>query len=467
MTRSDLPGEAALQATYEAAEADGTRLGAQLVSMSPTAPGFTAAEQQERAAYVTENTTLAKLESLYAPFVRAGGQQISAGIERTRTIVLAGFALLAGLFTIVSFGLTRYARRDQRAFAVEGAARRTAQEHAEFEASLQGALEMASDEESTFDVIKQALGMVTAGAPAELLLADSSRAHFRQVLVTEPAADCGCSVNSPTECPAAKGGHSRVFNDSSLLNTCRFLRGRGDAVWAVCVPVSVAGRTTGVVRAQQQLEHPLPDQLSTELEVIASKSGERIGALRVLGRTEVQAQTDPLTGLINRRTLDAKMYEMLKEHTPYVVAYADLDHFKAINDTHGHETGDRALRLFTRVLRDSVRPDDLVGRHGGEEFIIVLPECSVADARAVAERIREQLQQALINGLVPPFTVSIGLAASEPDDAFSSVVARADETMLRAKSEGRDRVLATGDPPPAELPGISGPARVGTIRVPS
>jgi diguanylate cyclase len=177
---------------------------------------------------------------------------------------------------------------------------------------------------------------------------------------------------------------------------------------------------------------------------VSRKAGERIGAIRVLARTEVQAHVDPLTGLPNRRTLEEQVHALPEDE--YVVAFADLDHFKAINDGHGHETGDRALRLFARVLRDGVRPRDLIARFGGEEFVAVLPDCSLDDARVVAERIRAELATALANGAIPPFTVTIGLADAVPGESLASMIARADAAMLSAKTQGRDRVVAHGDP---------------------
>ena len=138
------------------------------------------------------------------------------------------------------------------------------------------------------------------------------------------------------------------------------------------------------------------------------------------------------------------------------MAYGDLDHFKLLNDIHGHDTGDRALRLFARVLRDSVRPNDIAARYGGEEFVVVLPDCTITDAYTVIDRVRARLTDTQRGGIVPSFTVSFGLALAQPDLAFGETVELADAALLRAKSEGRDRVVLdaaardqAGDPGPA------------------
>ena len=163
--------------------------------------------------------------------------------------------------------------------------------------------------------------------------------------------------------------------------------------------------------------------------------------VRAFVRTETEASTDPLTGLLNRRSLENAARRLIDQGVPYVIAFADLDHFKDLNTTYGHETGDRALRTFSRTLRDSIRPDDLAARWGGEEFVTLLPECSVEAAQVVAERVRERLSWVLERGEIPPFTVSIGLAASEPGVAFAEVVSDADGALLVAKSSGRDTVV--------------------------
>lgn len=442
---SDEPDERALQQSFDASSRRSVELGAMILSVERTNPAFAAALADERRESDNQVRVLAALDSRYASMLKRSGATAANGIRDARIAAIGSYAALTVLFSIVGVVLMKGARRDQRLMANEASALRTAGRQAEFERSLQSGLDMESTEDAALDVVRQALSMVVADVPAELLLADSSHAHFRQVFSTDSSADAACRVGSPTQCPAAASGQTHSFDDSTHLDTCPFLRGRDSPVWAVCVPVSIAGRTTGVIHAQQPIDQPPPARIAGEMEVVARKAGDRIGALRVLSRTEAQAQTDPLTGLPNRRTLESEVHQLVGLDTPFVVAFADLDHFKSLNDMHGHETGDRALRLFARVLRDSIRPRDLLARYGGEEFIVVLPECSVDEARAVAERIRSHLAVAVKSATVPAFTVTIGLAAAGPGDAFSEVVAGADEAMLHAKSEGRDRVLVVGE----------------------
>jgi diguanylate cyclase (GGDEF)-like protein len=128
------------------------------------------------------------------------------------------------------------------------------------------------------------------------------------------------------------------------------------------------------------------------------------------------------------------------------VAYGDLDNFKDLNDTFGHAAGDRALRTFSQVLRDSLRPLDIPGRYGGEEFVIVLPDCPVDEARQVLERVRERLGERIVLADLPPFTISFGVASSEQAADFDQVVSLADIALLSAKAGGRDQVVTSAGP---------------------
>ncbi len=167
--------------------------------------------------------------------------------------------------------------------------------------------------------------------------------------------------------------------------------------------------------------------------------------LRAFDVSQTEAHNDSLTGLLTRRSLESRVRDLQETGLLYSVAYGDLDHFKQLNDVFGHDAGDRALRVFSQVLRDSLRPADIPCRFGGEEFVIVLPECSVSEAVQVLDRVRQRMVDRLAAGTIPTFTVSFGLASSDQAVEFNEVVNLADHALLEAKAGGRDRIVVAGD----------------------
>jgi diguanylate cyclase (GGDEF)-like protein len=160
-----------------------------------------------------------------------------------------------------------------------------------------------------------------------------------------------------------------------------------------------------------------------------------------MAETQLQASTDTLTGLLNRRSFSQKVANLPHHLHPVAVAMADLDHFKNLNDTYGHETGDRALRLFARVLRESLRSGDLISRHGGEEFAIAFPDCSAVDATKALNNVLIKLDAAVTVGGLPKFTSSFGITETEPGEDLASALRRADDALLVAKSQGRNQIV--------------------------
>jgi len=192
--------------------------------------------------------------------------------------------------------------------------------------------------------------------------------------------------------------------------------------------------------------------LCTTLLLLAYLSGKYY---RLVVQTERQlislATTDPLTQLYNRRSMtELAQYEIVqrKRHgDPLSLVLADVDHFKQINDTHGHEMGDRVLTAISEVLRDGIREQDSVARWGGEEFLILMPQASLESARMVADRLREQVSQLKVShaGQIVQVTMTFGVACHRLDDRLEQLIHRADMALYQGKDRGRDQVV-TGTP---------------------
>ena len=166
------------------------------------------------------------------------------------------------------------------------------------------------------------------------------------------------------------------------------------------------------------------------------------------------AATDPLTGLYNRRHVFENLEKELKRYERYRECFAviliDADYFKQINDNYGHAVGDATLRFIADTCATSVRETDIVGRFGGEEFIILLPHTTGDEAMIVAERIRLAVHDAEKRGDAAKVTLSLGVAEAGPDNAtFDAILKAADDALYSAKRDGRDRVGILARPGPS------------------
>ena len=157
------------------------------------------------------------------------------------------------------------------------------------------------------------------------------------------------------------------------------------------------------------------------------------------------AMTDPLTGLANyrsfARSLDRELERSRRYELPLSLITVDLDHLKVINDEHGHDVGNDALRLVARVLTDAVRKFEVVARQGGDEFAVILPSTAASDARQLAERLHGEIGAQIVHGV--RLSASIGVASWTRSSSDAAALLKAsDEALYRAKRAGRDRVEA-------------------------
>jgi diguanylate cyclase (GGDEF)-like protein len=170
----------------------------------------------------------------------------------------------------------------------------------------------------------------------------------------------------------------------------------------------------------------------------------------MIANLEEAANHDHMTGALTRKRMETLAREQLaraaQSGRPLALLIVDLDHFKRINDSFGHAAGDLVLREFARLTLLSLRDGDSLGRLGGEEFGILLPETNMADALTLAERLREQSEAHAVSGSFGQcrYSISIGAAVSLEGETFDHLSARADRALYAAKHSGRNRVLAGG-----------------------
>jgi diguanylate cyclase (GGDEF)-like protein/PAS domain S-box-containing protein len=165
-----------------------------------------------------------------------------------------------------------------------------------------------------------------------------------------------------------------------------------------------------------------------------------------LDAAQCDALTDPLTGLGNRRMLQRELKRHHADHRryarPFAVLFADIDNFKKVNDSHGHDAGDKVLQLVAVTLAHCIRPGDAVGRWGGEEFLILAPVSGREQAVMLAERVRNLTASGWIAGAHSRIsvTISVGVAIATDGEPATSLVARADAALLAAKTAGKNRI---------------------------
>jgi len=185
------------------------------------------------------------------------------------------------------------------------------------------------------------------------------------------------------------------------------------------------------------VQRPLQSQYAKRREA------ERLGA----DMTQL-ALTDALTRIPNRRGITAALLDAMAQadryNTPLSVAMGDIDHFKRINDTHGHEAGDKVLAHLAAIMSESLRMPDKVGRYGGEEFLIVFPHTTLAQARKIAERIRAAVADTSfdLNGKRAQVTLSLGVTQFQRGEDLEQLLVRVDKALYQAKEAGRNQVAA-------------------------
>jgi diguanylate cyclase (GGDEF)-like protein len=239
------------------------------------------------------------------------------------------------------------------------------------------------------------------------------------------------------------GRELRAMERQVLFDDDTRLRGLGALK---ILPVAAGDRILGTLVAGARRRASLDEDALRMLEVIALQAGQAVLRAQLFDQTERLATTDGLTGLLNHRAFQARADEALAQARRYgracAVLLTDVDHFKSVNDTHGHPVGDLVLKGVAQILREKARDTDLVARYGGEEFAVIMPETDGKGALVIAERIREAVRAKVFQTEAGPLqiSISVGIAAAPANGTQKQeLIDLADQCLYFAKRNGRNR----------------------------
>lgn len=389
-------------------------------------------------------------------------QRRSESSQRASLRITSGAVVLAVLLLGLAFALVF--REQRRRWQAEGEMRRNAlqlqESLAEMDlraqelgtlAALGESLQACRNRDEALAAATRAAGGLLPEAAGSVLLPGGE--GVSEAWRWGEAAVASAGAFATGDCWALRTGQPVHAEHPQAARVCAHLRADDLAAGAsLCLPLAAHGEAQGLLHLsrwrpfdprERQLAASLSEQLSMALANLRLQEDLRAEAIR-----------DPLTGLHNRRwlaeALPRELARTRRAQRPIAVLMVDLDHFKRYNDRHGHAGGDALLAAFGRLLSGMVRSEDIACRHGGEEFVVVLPGADDEQARARADDLRRALAalRPLEGGRVlPATTASIGIAVAGPgdDQTPAALLARADKALYQAKAQGRDRCVLAAD----------------------
>jgi diguanylate cyclase (GGDEF)-like protein len=374
-------------------------------------------------------------------------RQIRAEADRAHRDALQRAVLLIVLLSAAFAGgggllLQRIRRREEAQRLAEEAYHTSQREFSE-------TLQVTESEAEAHQLVKRHLERSLPASRIVVLNRNNSQNRLEAATPVDAESALGDKLvdSSPRSCLAIRLGraHAQEAEREPLL-ACELC---GDVTRSTCVPSLVGGEVIGSVL----VEHPQPLTATerSRIDESVAQAAPVLANLRNLAIAEVRAATDALTGLPNARALRDSLLRMVAQASrsslPLAAVLCDLDNFKQINDVYGHDKGDQALAAASAALRSSLRESDLVGRYGGEEFLILLPDTPLDGALVLAEKLRAELALVNVPGVDRAVTASFGVAMF-PDDAPDGemLVRMADRALYAAKAGGRNCVVASGEP---------------------
>jgi diguanylate cyclase (GGDEF)-like protein len=317
-------------------------------------------------------------------------------------------------------------------------------DYQETQAEFADTMQLSETEAEAHGLLKRHLERSIAGSRVTVLNRNNSADRLEAA--TPVPEDCPLTATlqgaKPRSCLATRFGRAHQGGpDRAPLLDCDICGILPEA--ATCEPLLVGGQVIGSVLVDHP--KPVPEDTAPRIRESVTQAAPVLANLRNLAIAEIRAATDALTGLPNNRAVQDTVKRMVAQAArsvaPLSAALLDLDHFKRINDAYGHGRGDEVLAAVAATLRSSIRESDFVGRYGGEEFLLLLPDTGKEQAHTVAEKVRAAVAATTLSRIDHTVTASLGVA-TVPEDAGDSdaLIRAADRALYAAKGNGRNRV---------------------------
>jgi diguanylate cyclase (GGDEF)-like protein len=351
------------------------------------------------------------------------------------TLLTGAFAAAAGLLT------RRLRRRDEER-------RSTAERYHATQREFSETLQVTESEAEAHALVKRHLERSLPDSEVVVLNRNNSQNRLEATTQVEEGSSFALKLvdSAPNSCLAVRLGrtHAQSAEHEPLL-ACGLC---GELTRSTCVPSLVGGEVIGSVL----VDHPRPlgaSELDRIVESV-SQAAPVLANLRNLAVAEIRAATDGLTGLPNARAVREDLKRMVaqaaRSELPLAAVLCDLDHFKQINDVYGHSKGDEVLAAAGAAMRAGLRESDLVGRYGGEEFLILLPDTELEGALVLAQKLCDEIARIEIPGVDRTITASFGVAAFPADAPDGDMLVRmADRALYAAKARGRNCIVAAAE----------------------
>lgn len=393
-------------------------------------------------------------------------QRSADRLARLHSILVVAALGVAILFSIAQFLLFRSEVNGRG--AIEQVLRRRNEDRRQV-AEMSSSLQLADSRLEAYGIIAAFSSRIMTEASGAFYVYTASRDQLTRVAQWNHAGDNHAFTEhlQPADCWGLRQGgrHAGCVgplkgepSDASPIS-CRHVEGEGDIGAYTCIPIVGRGQILGLLHLRGEILRTRKTRaaLDDSIDRLTDQLSLSLTNIELRERLENMALRDALTGLYNRRfldeTLERDLAKLKRENKVGAVMLLDVDHFKRFNDTHGHQAGDEALRRVGTALAAAVRASDVACRYGGEEFLIFLPDCNLAEAQTKAEKIRAAVagtSMSMGERVIPNVTISIGLAMF-PGHAptRAQLIQAADAALYRAKGAGRNQVgVAEPSPPP-------------------